>query len=106
MEAKAHWENIFTTKDSQQVSWYQPHLQTSLRLIEQAVSRGAYIIDVGGGTSTLVDDLLAGGFQPTVLDISGVALKQARERLGALADQVNWIEADITQVTLPPDAYD
>ena len=107
MEAKAHWENIFTSKDSSQVSWYQPHLQTSLRLIEKTgVSRGAQIIDVGGGTSSLVDDLLARGFQPTVLDISSTALKKAQERLGLLADQVNWIEADITQVALRQNAYD
>ena len=39
---------------------YRPHLETSLALIAQAASSpSASIIDVGGGESTLVDDLLA-----------------------------------------------
>ena len=107
MEVKAHWERIFTLKDSSQLSWYQPHLQTSLRLIDQAgIGSGAQVIDVGSGTSTLVDDLLTRGFLPTVLDISSTALKKTQERLGTLADTVHWIEADVTQVMLPPNAYD
>ena len=75
VNVKTHWEKVYTTKAPDQVSWYRPHLETSLSLIERAAGGvSASIIDVGGGESTLVDDLLARGYQNiTVLDISQTA---------------------------------
>ncbi len=107
MSNKTHWENIYRTKNATQVSWFQEHADLSMRFIRGTrVGKTAQIIDVGGGTSTLVDDLLATGYENiTVLDISGAALSRAQERLGALGSRVTWIEADITQVDLPPDFY-
>lgn len=107
-DSKSHWENIYKTKASTQVSWYQEHLQISLRLIEQTgIEKTARIIDIGGGASTLVDDLLKRGFkQITVIDISSAAIDAARKRPGSLADDVTWIEADITKVALPHHYYD
>ncbi len=104
MERKAHWEGIYTTKTPTGVSWYQPYASKSLELIKHTgVGTSAHIIDVGGGASTLVDDLLAEGFRHlTVLDVSSAALDAARQRIGARAAQeVAWIEADITQAVLP-----
>lgn len=108
MNAKTHWERIYETKVPTQVSWYQEHSQLSLQFIQKtAIQKTDHIIDIGGGTSTLVDDLITSGFQHvTVLDISATALKQAGERLGARAADVKWIEADITGVGLPHQAYD
>jgi SAM-dependent methyltransferase len=107
MEIKSHWENIYQTKAPTQVSWYQEHARLSLRLIaDTGIDRADPIIDVGGGTSTLVDDLLADGYQHlTVLDISASALQTAQQRLGARATAVTWIEADITQAQLPGQFY-
>ena len=107
MNAKAHWEHIYTTKQPTQVSWYQEHAHYSLHLIQRTgIQPAEPIIDIGGGTSTLVDDLLGAGFQSlTVLDISATALQLARQRLGARADNVTWIEADITQIALPHQSY-
>lgn len=83
-------------------------LETSLALIEgSARDRSASIIDVGGGESTLVDDLLARGFQNiTVLDVSQVAIETTKKRLGRDANRVHWLVADATQVELEPKAYD
>ncbi len=80
----------------------------SLQFIERTgVGKSASIIDVGGGASTLVDDLLARGFERlTVLDVSSKAIDLARARLGSNADKINWIEADITKVSLPQNHYD
>ncbi|MEO7506205.1 MAG: hypothetical protein ABIZ95_03125 [Pyrinomonadaceae bacterium] len=91
MEPKQHWNNIYQTKDPTELSWFQPSLTKSLAMIESAkVGADAEIIDVGGGASTLVDDLLARGFQHlTVLDISEQALDRTRQRLGSRADEVN-----------------
>lgn len=108
MDAKTHWEKIYTTKAPDHVSWYRPHLKTSIALIERSVSdRSASIIDIGGGESTLVDDLLARGFQAvTVLDVSQAAIVATKKRLGQAADRVRWLTADISQVELLRAAYD
>ncbi len=107
MEIKSHWENIYQTKTPTQVSWYQEHARLSLRLIaDTGIDHADPIIDVGGGTSTLVDDLLADGYEHlTILDISAGALQAAQQRLGARANAVTWIEADITQAQLPGQFY-
>lgn len=108
MNRKAHWENVYATKAPDAVSWYRPHLERSLELIVRAApDPSAAILDVGGGESTLVDDLLARGYKNiTVLDISQTALDVAKKRLGAAADRVAWLVADITEASLPMQAYD
>lgn len=108
MDAKSHWEKIYTTKGPDAVSWYRTHLETSLALIERAAgASSAAIIDVGGGESTLVDDLLLRGYENiTVLDISQTAIEVAKSRLGSAAKQVHWIVADVSEIELAPRAYD
>jgi SAM-dependent methyltransferase len=108
MDAKKHWEKVYTTREPETVSWYRAHLETSVALIERAVhSRSACIIDIGAGESTLVDDLIAMGYDNiAVLDISQTAFDVTKKRLGPLAEKTKWIVADITQVELEPLAYD
>lgn len=108
MQSKSHWEQVYATKASDAVSWYQPHAVQSLRLIvDSGVARSAAILDVGGGASMLVDDLLAHGYTDVgVLDLSGAALRVAQARLGAGAAAVNWIEADVTALALPRHSID
>ena len=108
MDAKTHWEKVYTTREPETVSWYRAHLETSVALIKRAAhSLSASIIDIGAGESTLVDDLLARGYENiTVLDISQTALDVTKKRLGALAGRVNWIVTDITQVKLESFTYD
>ena len=107
-DAKTQWENIYASSAPEQVSWYRPHLEMSLSLIERAAGGvSASIIDVGGGESTLVDDLLARGYQNiTVLDISQAAIDVTKKRLKESAERVHWITADVTTVELAPGAYD
>jgi 2-polyprenyl-3-methyl-5-hydroxy-6-metoxy-1,4-benzoquinol methylase len=108
MDTKTHWEKIYGTKAPETVSWYRPHLETSLTLIERAArDKLASIIDVGGGESTLVDDLLVRGYQNlAVLDISQTAVDVTRKRLGLAADQVHWLVTDVTVARLERGAYD
>ena len=108
MDSGAHWEGIYRTKLPAEVSWYRPHLEVSLQLIGRAAeSLDARVIDVGGGESTLVDDLLAlGYYRPTVLDISATALAVAQARLGRMADAVDWLCGDVTTVALDHHIYD
>jgi ubiquinone/menaquinone biosynthesis C-methylase UbiE len=90
------------------VSWFREHLDNSLQLIlNTGVERDAALIDIGGGSSTLVDDLLENGFADvSVLDISAAAMLNSKARLGEKAARVNWIEADITRVSLPENHFD
>jgi 2-polyprenyl-3-methyl-5-hydroxy-6-metoxy-1,4-benzoquinol methylase len=108
MSTEQHWKNVYATKDSTAVSWYAPHLARSLQLIETvAPDHEARIIDVGGGASTLVDDLLDRGYHDvTVLDLSEEALKTARVRVGAPGSGVTWLAADVTTAVFPEAHYD
>ncbi|MDE2420573.1 MAG: class I SAM-dependent methyltransferase [Gammaproteobacteria bacterium] len=108
MQSKDHWEHVYSTKATDAVSWYQLHADHSLHLIQQTgVPHSASLIDVGGGASTLVDDLIMEGYQNiTVLDLSAAALSAAQARLGDRAHAVKWLEADITKVALSASAYD
>ncbi len=103
-----HWEQVYAQKGSAGVSWHRPHLDTSLELIAAAgVDPEARVIDIGGGASTLVDDLIARGFHHiSVADLSAAALELSRARLGTAADTVTWIQGDATALELAPDAFD
>lgn len=105
---KEHWENVYQTKHSDAVSWFQEHAMRSLEIIHSiGAPVDANIIDVGGGASTLVDDLLSDGFKHvSVLDLSASALEVARGRLGAKGNDVTWIAGDICNVDLAAQTYD
>ena len=94
---KLHWEHVYSSKDPTEVSWYQGAPQLSLEMIAATgVETGGAIIDVGGGASTLVDNLLDSGYSDlNVLDIAAAALERSRARLGDAAKKVTWIEQDI-----------
>ncbi len=108
MQSKSHWESVYINKAATQVSWFQEHAEKSLQLITQhRPPPAASVIDVGGGASTLVDDLLDAGYrQVSVLDLSGAAIATARTRLGDRATQVQWLEADVLTAVLPAEAFD
>ncbi|MCD6063217.1 MAG: Methyltransferase type 12 [Flavipsychrobacter sp.] len=107
MENKAHWENVYASKQPNEVSWTQEVPETSLTFIHSfPLAKDARIIDIGGGDSKLVDFLLAEGYQNiTVLDISENAIARAKKRLGEKSNLVKWIVSDITEFT-PAETYD
>ena len=108
MQSKDHWDRVYTTKAPESVSWFQEHADRSLALIGRIdPSRSIAVIDIGGGASTLVDDLLNDGYSSvSVLDMSEAALEASKQRLGPRADRVTWLCGDITQLSLPERAYD
>jgi ubiquinone/menaquinone biosynthesis C-methylase UbiE len=100
IDRAAHWNTIYSTKSETGVSWYQSEPRRSLELIRAvAPPAGARVIDVGGGASVLVDRLRELPFEKVaVLDISEVALSQAKSRLRERAARVEWIVADVTEI--------
>lgn len=108
MNRREHWDSIYRSKSETQLSWYQPHAERSLRFIrDTGVENDARVVDVGGGASTLVDDLLDAEFSNvSVLDVSEVAIQAAQSRLGPRARRVTWILADIISAALPGAWYD
>jgi SAM-dependent methyltransferase len=108
MSQKKHWEQVYSSKQTEKLGWYEPHLQISLNWIKKlGLTVDAQIIDVGGGASTLVDDLLDAGYRTiTVLDISEKALSSIKARLGKKAELVTWLDGDITSVDLPTHCFE
>ena len=108
MSNAAHWESVYERKAVDQVSWFRPHLDQSLKYLDRlALPKDARLIDVGAGASTFVDDVLARGFtRPTIADLSSKALEVSKQRLGARAADVDWLVGDITTLELPERAYD
>src|SRR3989338_302165 len=107
VDAKKHWENIYQTKKSNELSWHQENPKTSLKLISKAnLDKDANIIDVGAGDSKLVDNLITCGFRKiTLLDVSSNALDKAKKRLGERANEVRWIVSDLKEFETD-DKYD
>ena len=92
-----HWQRVYGAKAEDEVSWFQAHPSTSLRLVAASgVRPDARAVDIGGGASRLVDALLDAGFRNlTVLDIADIPLDKARRRLGPRASAVTWVPADV-----------
>lgn len=105
---KEHWNRIYQTRASSEMSWTQEVPKTSLDLIHKTgVTKQAAIIDIGGGLSSLVSHLIDLGFsQLSVVDISDIAIRKNRESLGERAKAVNWLVGDITDISLPHDHFD
>lgn len=96
-ELEGHWDEIYTTRSSHELGWFEPEPST-LELVTAHSTPANSIIDVGAGDGRLVDELLEIGYRDvTVLDVSGAALERARARLGPRADGVEWIHADVTR---------
>lgn len=95
---RAHWDKAYQSKGDAGVSWFEDAPTVSLDLIRRhAAIVSSSLIDVGGGASRLVDALLDEGMKSiTVLDLSPCALDAAKKRLGARADDVRWVAADVT----------
>jgi hypothetical protein len=107
IERQTHWNEVYATKSADKVSWFQPRAEMSMRLIEAAgATKDSAIIDIGGGSSVLIDHLLDAGFvDVTALDISARALIGSKDRLGARAGNVHWIINDVLAWS-PARAYD
>lgn len=105
---QTHWEDIYKTKPSTGVSWFAHHLERSLELLHRyGPPSGGNVVDIGGGASTLVDDLTEEGiWKVTVLDLSSTSLGIAQTRMGQLAEKVDWVEGDVIRVNLPSCHFD
>ena len=99
-EKEAHWAHVYSSKAAASVSWHQDEPRVSIDMIGRASSPPSRVIDVGGGTSHLVDRLVERGYRAGVLDISDEPLKIVRERLSNAA-QVEWFVADATEFISP-----
>lgn len=104
MDRQRHWEAVYRDRRPEDLSWFQPHSETSMDLIESWLPhRDAPILDVGGGASGLADDLLRDGYHDvTVLDVSPSALALVRERLGPDRAGLSLVAGDVLLSDLPP----
>jgi len=91
-----HWDAVYEGRNTASLSWFQSTLQVSLELTEVlGVAPDAAVIDIGGGASLFVDQLVARGFYDvSVLDVSEAALRAAAGRVGKRA-AVSWLREDV-----------
>ncbi|UCC73815.1 MAG: class I SAM-dependent methyltransferase [Gemmatimonadota bacterium] len=103
MKRKEHWDAVYRTQNGAEIGWFESEPATSLRFIEAAaLGPAARILDVGAGTSMLVDSLLERGCRNVgVLDVSPAALELSRIRLGDRAPEVEWFVGDVTEFRSP-----
>lgn len=108
MSTREHWDDVYRSKSPDSVSWYRPRLEQSLTWIDACgLDPRAHVVDIGGGASTLVDDLLVRGFERvSVADISAEALAQSQARLGDAARSVRWVVGDATTLLFDDDSVD
>ena len=98
MKTSQHWDEVYSTKAANELSWFQPYPKTSMEFVALFnLPLDADIIDIGGGDSLFVDALLDKGYTNIyLLDISAQAIERAKQRLGTKANKVHWIVSDIT----------
>ncbi|WDT67363.1 class I SAM-dependent methyltransferase [Cloacibacterium sp. TD35] len=106
-DKKQHWENVFATKKETEVSWYQKKPETSLQFFERnEIPKNAKILEIGGGDSYLIDNLLEQGYESiTLLDISENAIERIKKRLGEKAEKVHFVVSDILDFS-PSEKFD
>jgi SAM-dependent methyltransferase len=108
MDREDHWEKVYSTRMAEKLGWYKPRLDVSLAWIaELNLDAHAPIIDIGGGASTLVDDLIDEGYESiAVLDIAESALATSKKRLGQQSNLVMWLKGDVAAYPLPQNRFE
>ncbi len=108
MQSKEHWERVYTTKATDAVSWFQESATQSIDFINKSkVPLSASIIDIGGGASILIDNLVAKSYSNlSVLDLSGAALLASQNRLKEASKNIKWIEGNILDVDFERHSFD
>jgi len=109
MDIRQYWEKVYARKPASRLSWYAEHLEHSLELLQRlgpGPGHGATVLDVGGGASTLTDDLLSAGYRVTVADVATRALTIAKQRLGERCTAVTWMNTDILKADFAGRLFD
>lgn len=108
MSQKDPWEQVYSSNPAEKLGWHEPHLRTSIAWIKALnLASDAPIIEVGGGASTLADDLVDAGYRSiTVLDLSEKALSSVKARLGEKAGLITWLAGVVTSIDLPSHHYE
>lgn len=97
MATQEHWDTIYRSRSTEDLGWYEPSPSTRDLVLRFSTPTDP-VIDIGGGDSRMVDELVECGYEDvTVLDLSSAALERSRHRLGSAAENVNWVRADITE---------
>jgi SAM-dependent methyltransferase len=94
-----HWEGVYQTKEDEQLGWFEDFPETTLQLIEKCnLNPDATILNVGAGTTRLIDALLDKGFTNIIAnDLSTAALQKLKDRILKNYDyKLNCIADDLT----------
>jgi SAM-dependent methyltransferase len=84
IDFKKHWNNAYLINKTENLGWYEEKSEQTLALInETKLPKNATILNVGSGSSILIDDLLEEGFSNIIAnDLSDESLKSLKHRFG------------------------
>lgn len=96
-----HWNNAYAKTQLENLGWYEEKSIATIQLIQKTkLPLDGTILNVGSGSSTLIDDLLELGYTNIIVnDISSDALNALENRLGNTGDKVQYIVDDLTNPT-------
>lgn len=99
IDLKRHWDNAYTNSKEEKLGWFETDLTPSLKLINKAgLNKNARIINIGAGSTTLIDELLDKGYSNLIAtDISEIALDNLLKRID---DKIETIVDDLTNPSI------
>tara|TARA_B110000503_G_scaffold119902_1_gene182098 strand:- start:148 stop:810 length:663 start_codon:yes stop_codon:yes gene_type:complete len=82
IDFKKHWNNAYLNSKRKDLGWYEEKSEQTLALInETKLPKNAAILNVGSGSSILIDNLLEEGFSNIIAnDLSDEALKSLKHK--------------------------
>ncbi|TYP96742.1 methyltransferase family protein [Tenacibaculum adriaticum] len=99
VDYQKHWDNAYIKNTTEKLGWYEEKSEQILSLIQEInLSKEATILNVGVGSSKLIDDLVIANFSNIIAsDISSEALTSLKNRLGKNSDKIQFIQDDLTK---------
>jgi len=95
------WDEIYTARGE------DPSREPNPQLVAEASDLAPGVaLEIGCAEGSDAAWLATRGWRVTAVDISGVALERARRASAALADRIDWVQADLLEWAPPVAAYD
>ncbi|MEE9409254.1 MAG: class I SAM-dependent methyltransferase [Polaribacter sp.] len=84
IDYKNHWNVAYNKNSTEKLGWFEEKPAQTLALIKETkIAKNATILNVGSGSSTLIDNLLAEGFSNIIAnDLAKSSLNSLKNRIG------------------------
>ena len=99
IDFKKHWNSTYLKNQTENIGWYEEKSDQTLALIQETkLPKNATILNVGAGSSSLIDNLLEEGFSHIIAnDLSNESLKPLKLKF----DKNNKVEFIVDDLLNP-----